>query len=224
MNDASVSSLQREIDANDPKWSNPCRRMIACFAALGSDKQRAAHELWRDTGEEARCEQNLLALPSGARQAIEAALALCPPQENLCHDNAWRIATRCPNISMRSGWANGVIPMEHSWCQLDWNGVLYDFDPTDIALFDGRSFQDHFCLATVDRKQALFWGAALGHSGPYCNEIAAVELGWRLMEDFSPAGAPLKPAPMVRKQKTSAAGAISEPRSRSAAPLKRRSP
>lgn len=169
--------------ADQDAEANPCHALLSMMASMGSHHQKNIHSLWAQRAVETPC-LSLADWPAEARALVQSALRQAPPRERQCHDNAWRLAALDERFTIRSGWALSIIPLEHSWVSLDWEGRQLHFDPTDLGVFSGKAFSRHLSVASLDSREARSWALALGHTGPFLFEMAAVELGLRTFADF----------------------------------------
>lgn len=111
-------------------------------------------------------------MPDAVRFKVEDMIDEHPPKKTLCHDNCFRLCAHHPEVHIHTGYVMAPFLIEHSWCSIEYEQKRYFFDPTDLALFHGTHFKDHYQLCSLDRDQALFLAHALEHTGPFHHEVA----------------------------------------------------
>ena len=117
-------------------------------------------------------------LPVSIQNELKDAIKKNEPQKGMCHDNAWKLCVYSEgNIKIVSGFADSIIPMEHSWIRIENQDGIFDFDPTDHSVFNGGQFKDYFEIYNLEKKEALKRAIDSGHSGPWMMEKTLNFLG-----------------------------------------------
>ena len=140
------------------------------FKTAGSDAQRDWHE-WQAQVATPVEVCKIADLPVDAKSAVKKALSRFPPEVKACHENSWKLCVADERFSMASGWALGLIPMEHSWnVWTDESGAEWHFDVTAEVALAGAPFGEYAQICRHGAKEARELALETGHSGHYMAE------------------------------------------------------